>query len=603
MTVSIDLSTTRLAQVRHELGRVIVGQDRVVDRLLVAVLADGHVLLEGAPGLGKTLLLATLARILGGSFNRIQFTPRPDPVRHRRDPDLPALVRGVRRRARADPGQHRPGRRDQPRPRARPVGAARGDGGAAGHGRRSHLRDAAAVPGRGHPEPRRVGGRLSARRGAARSVPDAGPGRLPDPDRGARDRRPHGRPATPGGPPARCGRRGRPSDRGPAESRSTRQRSTTRSAWCSRPATRRRTDLPKLVGLLEYGASPRASLGLVRSARAMALLRGRERAVPQDVYDVAYDILNARLALSYRALAEGFTIDDVLVELLTTVPAPGSACVAAGDGDRRLAPAYPADTRPLSASPTEPMLAVGGTPPIVLPGDQPARQVTCRSRSAGLDLPARLRRIELAVSHKVFGRRDGRHPSLVLGHGVEPGDARPYEPGDDVRRMDWSILARTGEPHVRDAIQERDLDVAVLVDRSGSLDFGTVGWRKADLAVSVASAVSGARRPRRRPDRRGRRDRRRATDRADPRRSTASDGPRGQRRTVTARGRGRSRSRHRRSPTRPATRWTRDRGLGLHRSHRHLEPGARAARHVEARSSPSRSSTRASSDCPMSACW
>ena len=75
MTVSIDLSTTRLAQVRHELGRVIVGQDRVVDRLLVAVLADGHVLLEGAPGLGKTLLLATLARILGGSFNRIQFTP------------------------------------------------------------------------------------------------------------------------------------------------------------------------------------------------------------------------------------------------------------------------------------------------------------------------------------------------------------------------------------------------------------------------------------------------------------------------------------------------------------------------------------------------
>jgi uncharacterized protein (DUF58 family) len=56
--------------------------------------------------------------------------------------------------------------------------------------------------------------------------------------------------------------------------------------------------------------------------------------------------------------------------------------------------------------------------------------------------------------------------------------------------MDGSILARTGEPHVRDAIQERDLDVAVLVDRSGSLDFGTAGWRKADLAVCAASAVS-----------------------------------------------------------------------------------------------------------------
>lgn len=110
--------------------------------------------------------------------------------------------------------------------------------------------------------------------------------------------------------------------------------------------------------------------------------------------------------------------------------------------------------------------------------------------SFGPDLPARLRRIELAVAHKVVGRRGGGHPSLVLGHGVEPGEARPYEPGDDVRRMDWSILARVGEPYVRNAIQERDLDVAVLIDRSGSLDFGTVGWRKADLAVSVASAVS-----------------------------------------------------------------------------------------------------------------
>ena len=110
---------------------------------------------------------------------------------------------------------------------------------------------------------------------------------------------------------------------------------------------------------------------------------------------------------------------------------------------------------------------------------------------AGLDLPARLRRIELAVGRRVVGRRDGRHASVLGGHGVEPREARPYEPGDDVRRMDWSILARTGEPHVRDAVQERDLDVAVLVDRSGSLDFGTVGWRKADLALNVAAAVSG----------------------------------------------------------------------------------------------------------------
>ena len=108
----------------------------------------------------------------------------------------------------------------------------------------------------------------------------------------------------------------------------------------------------------------------------MALLRGRERATAQDVYDVAYDILNARIALSYRALAEGFTIDDVLVELLTTVPAPGwdgwPPVTAASVAQAPRAAAQP-------ESPTEPMLAVGTpstapveAPPIVLPGDPPA---------------------------------------------------------------------------------------------------------------------------------------------------------------------------------------------------------------------------------------
>ena len=128
--------------------------------------------------------------------------------------------------------------------------------------------------------------------------------------------------------------------------------------------------LQSLVGLLEYGASPRASLGLVRSARAMALLRGRQRAVAQDVYDVAYDILNARLALSYRALAEGFTIDDVLVELLTTVPAPGTTAWPLPTKVARPIPA-PAVV-PETAAVSSPWSAPQWTPPIVLPGDPPA---------------------------------------------------------------------------------------------------------------------------------------------------------------------------------------------------------------------------------------
>ena len=102
----------------------------------------------------------------------------------------------------------------------------------------------------------------------------------------------------------------------------------------------------------------------------------------------------------------------------------------------------------------------------------------------------RLRQTRLAVARRVLGRRGGDHASVLLGRGVEPGDARSYVPGDDVRRMDWTVLARTGEPHVRDATAERDLDVVILLDRSASLDFGTSRWRKADLAIAVVAAFA-----------------------------------------------------------------------------------------------------------------
>ena len=65
----------RMEAVLYELRRVVVGQDRLLDRVLVALLAGGHVLLEGVPGLAKTLTIKTLASAVGGSFSRIQFTP------------------------------------------------------------------------------------------------------------------------------------------------------------------------------------------------------------------------------------------------------------------------------------------------------------------------------------------------------------------------------------------------------------------------------------------------------------------------------------------------------------------------------------------------
>ena len=84
-------------------------------------------------------------------------------------------------------------------------------------------------------------------------------------------------------------------------------------------------DLRELDGLLAYGASPRASIGLVAAGRALALLRGRSTLLPQDVYDIAYDVLNHRLVLSFDAVADGVTVDDVLVATLTKVRAPRSA--------------------------------------------------------------------------------------------------------------------------------------------------------------------------------------------------------------------------------------------------------------------------------------
>jgi MoxR-like ATPase len=80
--------------------------------------------------------------------------------------------------------------------------------------------------------------------------------------------------------------------------------------------------LADITGLIEYGASPRASLGLIAAARAFALLRGREYVLPQDVSDCVPEILRHRVVLSYEALADGVSVDDLLAQIVATVPAP-----------------------------------------------------------------------------------------------------------------------------------------------------------------------------------------------------------------------------------------------------------------------------------------
>ncbi|HOX53259.1 MAG TPA: AAA family ATPase, partial [Fibrobacteria bacterium] len=76
MTDSVNPNSLETASaLRHEIGKAVVGQTEVVDHVLASLLAGGHVLLEGVPGLGKTLLVRALAKAFGGEFSRIQFTP------------------------------------------------------------------------------------------------------------------------------------------------------------------------------------------------------------------------------------------------------------------------------------------------------------------------------------------------------------------------------------------------------------------------------------------------------------------------------------------------------------------------------------------------
>ncbi|MCW2675141.1 MAG: uncharacterized protein JWR70_181 [Modestobacter sp.] len=101
-----------------------------------------------------------------------------------------------------------------------------------------------------------------------------------------------------------------------------------------------------------------------------------------------------------------------------------------------------------------------------------------------------LRRLELTVRRRLDGLLQGDHLGLVPGSGSEAGDARTYHPGDDVRRMDWPVTARTQVPHVRETIADRELETWVVLDLSASLDFGTAACEKRDLAVAGLAAVS-----------------------------------------------------------------------------------------------------------------
>lgn len=113
-----------------------------------------------------------------------------------------------------------------------------------------------------------------------------------------------------------------------------------------------------------------------------------------------------------------------------------------------------------------------------------------RGAGHGKNAVEQLNHLQLLINNKLDGLLHGDYLGLLPGPGTEPGESREYRPGDDVRRMDWPVTARTTTPHVRTTIADRELETWLAVDLSASLDFGTAKCLKRDLAIAATAAMA-----------------------------------------------------------------------------------------------------------------
>ncbi|MBS1837357.1 MAG: MoxR family ATPase [Actinobacteria bacterium] len=340
-----------------ELKKVIVGQDRAIERVLTCLLAGGHCLLESVPGLAKTLTVETLASSVGGTFSRIQFTPDL----------LPADLVGTRiYRASSEQFDVELG----------PVFAnfvLADEINRAPAKVQSALLEVMAehqvtIGGRRFeaPEPFLV---------LATQNPIESEGVYPLPE-AQRDRflmkvlLDYPSPAEEVEIVQRMGTNPPKAaqaltlDQVQQLQRAAEEVFVDRSVLeyavnlvlCTR--TPENFGLPELRVFIELGASPRASLGLIRGGRALALLRGRTYLTPQDVFDVAPEIMRHRMLLSYEALAQDVDVEQVLARVLSTVPAPRLSPVQTG-GDAYFGAPTDAAAWNATAAPAAPA-GVGG---------------------------------------------------------------------------------------------------------------------------------------------------------------------------------------------------------------------------------------------------
>jgi len=321
MSESAASTATLMERLLYEVKRVVVGQDRFLERVLVAMLAQGHLLVEGVPGLAKTLTIKTLARTMRGSFKRIQFTP-----------DLvPSDLVGTRIYNQ---------KTGEFSTNLGPVFA--------------NLLLADEI----NRAPAKVQSALLEVM-QERQVTIAGEThRVPDPFVVMATQNPIETEGTYPLPEAQVDRFmmkvlvDYPTEEeefvivervtGPAVEVNA-VADTFALAALQREcrevfvdpalmqyavklvgATRRpeKYDLADLQPLLTYGASPRATIGMVEGARALALMRGRRYVLPEDLTDLVPDVMRHRLVLSYEALAANITPDEIVQRVLKKIPAP-----------------------------------------------------------------------------------------------------------------------------------------------------------------------------------------------------------------------------------------------------------------------------------------
>ncbi len=331
-----------LERILFEVKRVIVGQERVVERLLIGLLARGHCLLEGVPGVAKTLAVETLARTVSGSFSRLQFTP-----------DLvPSDIVGTR--------IYRPGSETFDTE----LGPIMANFVLADEINRAPAKVQSALLEVMAERQVTIGGK---RYGVplpflvlATQNPIESEGVYPLPE-AQRDR--FLMKITVDYPSAAEEREivYRMGVEPPVASAVITTDELSRlQASASRvfvhhaivdyvvrlvvatrhPAQHGLSDVEQWIA---YGASPRASLGLIAAGRAMALLRGRDYVLPQDVLDIAIDVLSHRMVLSYDAIADGIAAETAVRRVLQTIPLPQVA------PRQREQPTYP------QAAPQQPM--------------------------------------------------------------------------------------------------------------------------------------------------------------------------------------------------------------------------------------------------------